>query len=64
MLETLIFILKLSFSTFESWWRRWFGGGFIGGKDFENKWYLIVLYIGVYLILIGFIINLVVAFNV
>lgn len=32
--------------------------------DFENKWYLIVLYIGVYLILIGFIINLVVAFNV
>lgn len=32
--------------------------------DFENKWYLRVFYIGVYLMLIGFIINLVVAFNV
>lgn len=39
MLETLIFILKFSFSTFESWWRRWFGGGFIGGNECENKWY-------------------------
>ena len=32
--------------------------------DFEKKWYLIVECIGVYLIVIGFIINLVVAFNV
>jgi hypothetical protein len=31
--------------------------------DFEKKWYLIIEYIGVYLILIGFIITLVVAFN-
>lgn len=30
--------------------------------DYENKWYQTVLYIGVYLILIGFIINLVVEF--
>lgn len=32
--------------------------------DFENKYYLIVFYIGLYLLLFGFIINLVVAFNV
>lgn len=32
--------------------------------DFENKWYLIVEYIGCYLILIGFIITLVVSLNV
>ena len=31
--------------------------------DFENKWYLIVEYIGCYLMLIGTIITLVVAFN-
>ena len=31
--------------------------------DFENKWYLIVGYIGCYLMLIGTIITLVVAFN-
>jgi hypothetical protein len=31
--------------------------------DFEQKWYLIVEYIGVYLMLIGTIITLVVAFN-
>lgn len=31
--------------------------------DFEKKWYLIIEYIGVYLMLIGFIIALVVAFN-
>lgn len=31
--------------------------------DFEKKWYLIIEYIGVYLMLIGFIITLVVAFN-
>ena len=31
--------------------------------DFEKKWYLIVVYIGCYLVLIGCIINLVVAFN-
>lgn len=32
--------------------------------DYENKWYLTVGYIGIYLLLFGFIINLVVAFNV
>ena len=32
--------------------------------DFEKKWYLIIEYIGVYLMLIGFIITLVVSFNV
>ena len=32
--------------------------------DFENKWYLIVEYIGCYLMLIGTIITMVVAFNV
>lgn len=32
--------------------------------DFENKYYQIVFYTGVYLLLFGFIINLVVAFNV
>ena len=32
--------------------------------DFENKWYQRVGYIGMYLLLFGFIINLVVAFNV
>ena len=32
--------------------------------DFGNKWYQILYYIGIYLIVIGFIINLVVAFNV
>ena len=31
--------------------------------DFEKKWYLIIEYIGVYLMLIGFIITLVVSFN-
>ena len=31
--------------------------------DFEKKWYLIVDYIGCYLMLIGFIITLVVSFN-
>jgi hypothetical protein len=31
--------------------------------DYEKKWYLIIEYIGVYLMLIGFIITLVVAFN-
>jgi hypothetical protein len=31
--------------------------------DFEKKWYLIVEYVGCYLVLIGFIITLVVAFN-
>lgn len=31
--------------------------------DFENKWYRIVDYIGCYLILIGIIITLTVAFN-
>lgn len=31
--------------------------------DFEKKWYLIIEYIGVYLMLIGFIITVVVAFN-
>lgn len=31
--------------------------------DFEKKWYLIIEYIGVYLMLIGFIITLVVLFN-
>ena len=31
--------------------------------DFENKWYLIVEYIGCYLMLIGTIITLVLAFN-
>ena len=31
--------------------------------DSENKWYQIVCYIGIYLIVIGFIITLVVAFN-
>lgn len=24
---------------FESWWRRWFGGSFIGGDKWENKWF-------------------------
>ena len=32
--------------------------------DYENKWCQRVLYIGMYLLLFGFIINLVVAFNV
>lgn len=32
--------------------------------DFENKWYQRILYIGMYLLLFGFIINLVVAFDV
>lgn len=32
--------------------------------DFENKWYQRIEYIGIYLLLFGFIINLVVAFNV
>jgi hypothetical protein len=32
--------------------------------DFENKWYQRIGYIGIYLLLFGFIINLVVAFNV
>lgn len=31
--------------------------------DFEKQWYLIIEYIGVYLMLIGFIITLVAAFN-
>lgn len=31
--------------------------------DFEKKWYLIIEYIGVYLMLIGFIITLVVSLN-
>ena len=31
--------------------------------DFEKKWYLIVEYIGCYLVMFGFIITLVVAFN-
>ena len=31
--------------------------------DFEKKWYIIVDYIGCYLMLIGFIITLVVSFN-
>lgn len=31
--------------------------------DFEKKWYLIIEYIGVYLMLIGFIITLVALFN-
>jgi hypothetical protein len=31
--------------------------------DYEKKWYLIIEYIGVYLMLIGFIITVVVAFN-
>ena len=31
--------------------------------DFEKKWYLIVEYIGCYLVLFGFIITLAVAFN-
>lgn len=31
--------------------------------DFEQKWYLITAYIGIYLMLIGFIITLVVSFN-
>lgn len=32
--------------------------------DFEKKWYLIVEYIGCYLMLIGMIITLIVAFNI
>ena len=32
--------------------------------NFENKWYQRILYTGMYLLLFGFIINLVAAFNV
>lgn len=39
MKEVLLFSLKLLFGVFESWWRRWFGGGYIGGSSKENKWY-------------------------
>ena len=45
---------------FEAWWRRWFGGGYIGGKKWENKWFnrrvtqhivncaVIALFLGIY----------------
>lgn len=35
----MMLVLKLLYSLCESGWRRWFGGGYIGGKDKENKWY-------------------------
>ena len=38
-METIAFVFKCAFGIFESWWRRWFGGGYIGGKDKENTWY-------------------------
>ena len=31
--------MDILFVVFEAWWRRWFGGAFIGGKKWENKWY-------------------------
>lgn len=33
------FLLKLTYSIFTSFWRRWFGGGYIGGKSKEESWY-------------------------
>ena len=24
---------------FEAWWRRWFGGAYVGGEKWENKWF-------------------------
>lgn len=39
MIDVMFFMLKVLYSLCESGWRRWFGGGYIGGKEKENKWY-------------------------
>lgn len=52
--------MNILFVVFEAWWRRWFGGGYIGGKKAEYKWYnrrisqhivnclIMALYFGIY----------------
>lgn len=33
------YLFSILFCFCESFWRRWFGGGYIGGKQKENSWY-------------------------